>query len=246
MSSLNTPRGEPTVFGFDRLPVDADDAPPPAPFGISDATTLKDLLSEWRFFTHAILMECMRLPIDPVQNWVNLEDGVDQISVYTDSIPIFEGLSPKFGLENRLFACRKEKWKSLRQLMSGLCGVDRARGLFYRSFYYHIQLADFLRLRQVTMMPDPVPTVPVTVFGASSAKHVYYLKEQLEAWRPPRVTFLDASPADAALGRAVLAEDVTQLNSKLFQVKQPKMVFNAQTEFFEFIAEPEPEDTLDE
>ena len=239
MPDLNAIRPEAGGFGFGRSEADVADAPPPARLKITDAASLRDAHRDWRFFTHAVLLRYGRFPHDPVQEWVNTQPGPAPVAIVTSGRYIFSGLG---NFNHSLFACEREKWLDLRRFLGGVAAVDRDKKEFFRAFWHRIRIKDHLALRNKATLPDPIPTVPVTVFGVASTRVAYYITEAPDMVSVPAVATRYATADDRQMGLSVLFDAPVQAGAPA----PVGLKWNPATEFFDPVRPGDVDDETEE
>src|SRR5947209_17165697 len=134
---------------------------------VSKATGLKDLEGEYAFYSHALLFTRGGWGVDPVADFVRQVDPKCQPFAIQLPAPAFRGLAvggnPAWN--HLVFAVRRPHWEGLRAFLGSLSGVDRKARRYHRVAVQELPMADVLALARQSVLPDPVPTVAVTLFA---------------------------------------------------------------------------------
>lgn len=188
---------------------------------ISKATCLADLEADYAFFTHALLFTHGYWSLDPIRDYIATQDPKCCPVVINTPSPIFKGL--KVGMDdswNHMFlAVLRTQWEGLRAFLGSLSAVDRNRKRYHRLVIQEFPAVDAMALEKATILPDPVPMVPMTFVALEGSWGTVGFAP---AKKPPmdriRVVTEPAVPEVAKLGVAVFAE-----LEKPFQAIEPSV-----------------------
>jgi hypothetical protein len=183
---------------------------------ISRAATLADLAQDYAIFNHGAFFVHGRLDVDPVGDYVARQpDPAPLVMPTTFSVPLFRGLSmpgrpigPPFDWERVLVFVERRHWDGLRAHLLRCGWVDRRRRTYARAVMQTIPLIDFLALDRALIVPAPLPTVEVAVFGVDGTRvHVQFVPGTARPGDLPTVVHLPLVPATGTLGAALLSCD---------------------------------------
>jgi hypothetical protein len=182
----------------------------------SSTATLTDLAREYAIFTHGLLFTHGRIDVDPVLDYVTKhpEPDWDVMPVTYRSRRLFRGLSapgkqvgPPITWESSLLFVERARWQGLYDHLRCCAWIDRRRRTYGRVVPQHITIIDFLALDRAHILPAPLPTVEITVFGVDSNKvHAQFLPDIALPGSAPTVVYLPVLPGTIALADALLSE----------------------------------------
>jgi hypothetical protein len=181
---------------------------------ITKAATLRDLAKDYVFFNHGSFFVHGRLDCDPVADFVAQHPDPD-CKVMPTAFPtrLFPGLAapgrpagPPLDWERTLCFVERAYWPALFDHLR-LCGwVDRRRKFYARAVAQELPLVDVLALEKALVVPAPLPTVPVVLFGVDGTRdHVQFISRITLPTDRPMPVHRPLDPETRAIGAALLA-----------------------------------------
>ena len=197
---------------------DAGNGRGPVLKAVSGRANLADLVGEFVLFTHGLFFTHGDLDLDPVQEFVNAQEGESIVSLLTFDEPIIDWTRPAHRLErcdydsgipwgHQLLAAERNCWQKLYRFLTGVAAIDRDRGMFWRAVPHPLIIADVLALKKKAVLPSPVPRVPITVFGLTGNLGRVMVRPTGPFPARPRVVILSPSKAAKRSSHAALQED---------------------------------------
>lgn len=147
------------LFVTGRREVDTANGPGPR---IRQVTgPLADFTSEEMVFTYALLIVYGGLTYNPIQEFANLNNAQDAVTLLTLPDNIFDPRVLPDPWCRLLWSCKREYWEALSLHMGSLAILDRDRRRFTRVVYQEIPALDIGRTAQAS-------TFPLHSFGVDS------------------------------------------------------------------------------
>lgn len=146
---------------------------------ISAATSLKNLLDTYDFYTPALVHLRVRLfDRDPYLNFVE-EYGTEVIPISIRfNRAVFRGMS--LGAEKSwnyyLYGMEKEHFQAYRQWFGSLAFTDREANRVSRIREKVIEIADPLYFERAVILPTEIPLIPVVVFCLDTNHGCWYVE----------------------------------------------------------------------
>ena len=162
------------------------DRPPITPQKVPDSVTLAELAVDHDLLTPGLVYSVINLAgRDPLLDYLR-EDSSRKLPLsLTFERAIFSGMERwSAGWNHTLLAMPKPSGDDFVRWMGQLSIVDRHAGVFYRVRHKIVPVVDVLQLARKVILPDPLPTVPVTVLCLDTSKGCYTVEPQ----DPPRLT----------------------------------------------------------
>lgn len=181
---------------------------------ISGAATLRDLAKDYAIFSHGAFFVHGKLDVDPVADFVlKHPDAGCEAMPTTFPRRIFHGLSapgrrigPDFDWSSTLIFVEHRYWEDLKAHLMCCGWVDRRRKLYARAVLQVIPIVDFLALARGTILPTPLPTVEVAVFGVDGTHaHVQFKPRVAAHDDAATAVHLPLVEETRTLGRALLS-----------------------------------------
>jgi hypothetical protein len=172
---------------------------------LSAATRLQDLVADYRFFTHGLLMTFGRWLRDPVPDYTrdHPECCVGALSLPS---PLFAGMPPPW--DRTLMVVPAAAWPGLQHFLFGLSAVNRDEKVFARMLPQLLPAADLLALDRRSSVWEKPETVQIVSLGVDGTEGQVFLQPAVQ---PPLdrivVRHGPPDPETVLLGRAVLGED---------------------------------------
>lgn len=139
---------------------------------LSSAVTLGDLAQDYVFFTPALLFST-GITIDPVQEHINRQDRPIPVATVRFDNPIFDRIpAPN---DRTLWLCPREDWPPLDDSLRAVSILNRQEGWLASAYRHVVEIADPLLLEKSVLLPSPVPTVEVIVYGVMGPGKTYYI-----------------------------------------------------------------------
>jgi hypothetical protein len=183
---------------------------------LTGAATLADLAREYAIFNHGAFFAHGKLDVDPVADYVARQPDPDLRALPTTfSVSLFRGLStpgrvigPPFDWERVLVFVAREYWEGLKAHLLCCGWVDRRRKLYARAVMQTIPIIDVLALDRALIVPAPLPTVEVGMFGVDGTNvHVQFVPSVARPGDTATVVHLPIVPETRTLGAALLSCD---------------------------------------
>jgi hypothetical protein len=181
---------------------------------ISGSATLGDLARDYAFFSHGAFFVHGKLDSDPVADYVARHPDPDVLAMPV-TLPrrLFGGLShlgralgPPLDWERTLVLVAHRHWGGLMQHLRCCGWVDRRRRSYGRAVMQVIPVIDVLAVERATILPAPLPTVAVAMFGVDGTNaHVQFIPRVAFPGDVATATHLPLVAETAALGAALLA-----------------------------------------
>jgi hypothetical protein len=206
-SKAPAPEGYGTRMAVERLMLDRQ-------FRVDAAATLADLAKDYALFNHGAFFIYGKLDTDPAADYVDKQpDAACTVSAYTFSRPLFHGLSapgrkmgPPIDWDRTLFFVERRHWPGLYDHLRTCAWIDRRRKFYGRAVPQILPLLDFLALDRARILPAPLPTVEVTVFGVDGTNaHVQFTPRTRLPGDTPSAVHLPLVEETKTLGAALLA-----------------------------------------
>lgn len=180
---------------------------PPVQLGkYSAAVTLTDIEKDHVLFNHAVLFTIGRLKTDPVTVYCAEQKFLesDHPKLLILSKPYLAGLPEPWSLF--LWAVGKNHWPALVRQLDQISGINKDEGIFWKALRQQIAIPDYYRLSQVSILPAPLPMVPVMLFGLDGNQHCWHWKPDLKSALPVPVMLVKDKPNQETIqhGRAIL------------------------------------------
>jgi hypothetical protein len=181
---------------------------------ISSAAVLQDLARDYAIFTHGAFFVYGRLDVDPVADYILKHADPDVMAMpVTFTQRLFHGLAapgkpvgPPCHWEYTLFFIEHRYWADLRQQLCCCGWVDRRRKFYGRAVMQTIPIIDFLVLEKALIVPAPLPTVEITVFGVDGTNvHVQFMPRVGKPGDVPIATHRPLVAETQTLGAALLS-----------------------------------------
>jgi hypothetical protein len=183
---------------------------------ISDSATLADLLRDYAAFNHGAFFTHGRLDVDPVADFVTKHPDADVMAMPTTfDQPLFRGLAapgrqpgPPLAWDRTLFFIERRFWDSLRAHLTTCGWIDRRRRTYGRAVRQVLPIIDFLALARAIVLPAPLPTVEIDVFGVDATNvHVQFVPQVILPGDVPALVHLPLVAETGTLGAALLSQD---------------------------------------
>jgi hypothetical protein len=139
--------------------------------------SLREMAVDWAFCTVGCLYTYGGLDYDVVAEFVATHPDLDCSAMpVTLPRPVFRGIRrPGWRgdepLDNTLLAVPLEYWDAFRDHVSGVGMVDRRRGRYAQATVQEIEVVDQIALDRAIVLPEVIPTAPVTAFGVDGTHH---------------------------------------------------------------------------
>lgn len=180
----------------------------------SDATTLRDLLGEYVFYTPALIYLTLPLVRDPFYDWCDsLDETVVPLEFVSDTA-LFFGLyrQDQYGTQqwnNRVLAMPRQHWDSYHQFMLTVAFHGKGSRKLARVRSREVEIVDPLWLRKQATYQPVVQSVPITAFCLDTDKGCLYIENDGPLPKPPRIVISpQAFPDTVALGQAIADEQL--------------------------------------
>lgn len=176
---------------------------------VSAAATLRDLSSEYFFYTPALLyLHVNLMGREPFQNFLEerKRDVVPLLLAFEQ--PIFANLAnAKDNWNNVLLGMEHEPFTEFVQWLGTLAFSDPGRQQLARLRYRQISIIDPIYLQKAAIIADNPPRVDVLAFCLDTNVGCYYIADPVDRFQLPTATYIPGSYDDTmAFARALYTE----------------------------------------